>query len=96
MANDRRIELPALTEVAGTFNIQSTGQVQDTCDDVFEPLKKNGSIRGSFTCVGEVANPGGEGSTPTVTGGPKKTNAATPLDVTSGSLLFGLAAAFFL
>lgn len=95
--NMSKIELPALTEVAGTFNIQSTGQVQKTCDDVFEPLKKNGSIRGSFTCVGEVANPGGEGSTPTITGGQaKKTNGATPLDVTGGSLLFGLAAAFFL
>lgn len=96
--NFSKIDLPALYEVGGAFNIQSTGEVQETCDEVFEPLSKNGSIKSNeFTCKGFVANPGGEGSTPTVTGaGAKKTNAATPLEVTGGSLLFGLAAAFFL
>jgi len=95
--NMSKIELPALTEVAGTFNIQSTGDVQGTCDKEFEPLKKNGSIRGDFTCVGSAVNPGSQGTTPTVTGAnAKKTNAASPLDVTAGSMLFGLAAAFFL
>lgn len=95
--NFSKIELPGLYEVAGTFNIQSTGEVQKTCDDVFAPLAKNDSIKGDFTCKGFLANPGGQGTDPTATGsGAKPTGAAASLEVTGGSLLFGLAAAFFL
>jgi hypothetical protein len=96
--NMSKIELPKIGEVKGAFNIQSTGEVQETCDKVFEPLKDDGTIRGEFFCKGFVANPGGEGTTPTVTGaGAKKTgNAAASLDVTGNAMLFGIAAAFFL
>jgi hypothetical protein len=95
--NKIRIELPALADVKGAFNIQSTGDVQKTCDDTFSPLHKKGKIQGNFVCVGRVENPGGEGSTPTVTGnGPKKTGAASAVHVQAGALLAGLAAVFFL
>jgi hypothetical protein len=86
----------------GTFNIQSTGDIQATCDKDFKPKNSQkggtGRIQGKYTCVGSVSNPGGEGTTPTPTGsGAKKTGAASSLNVQAGALSFaGLAAAFFL
>lgn len=99
--NMSEVALPSLNDVKGTFNIQSTGDIQGTCDDTFEPLKKKNKIQGDFTCVGAVANPGGEGTTPTVTGGSaKKTGspgAAANVQVQGAALgLVGLAAAFLL
>lgn len=92
-----RIELPSLGDVKGAFNIQSTGDVQGTCDDVFTPLADKNKIKGEFTCYGSVENPGGEGSTPVVTGSnPKKTGAASAVGVSGSALLAGLAAIFFL
>jgi len=99
--NFSEVSLPSLTDVTGTFNIQSQGDIQGTCDSKFKPLSNQGGsghIQGKYTCVGQVANPGGEGSSPTPTGsGAKKTNAASPLNVQAGALSFaGLAAALFL
>ncbi|KAF2740693.1 GPI-anchored cell wall organization protein Ecm33 [Polyplosphaeria fusca] len=92
------VELPALNDVKGAFNLQSTGDIQKACDDSFQPLKDKGKIQGNFVCKGSVANPGGEGSTPTVTGaGAKKTGAASALSIDTNALgLVGLAAAFLL
>jgi len=95
--NMSKSELPKLGDVKGAFNIQSTGSVQKTCDEVFEPLKNKGKIQGNYVCVGEVENPGGEGTVPTPTGGqPKKTNAASPLNIQGAALFGGIAAALFL
>ncbi|KAF2467122.1 GPI-anchored cell wall organization protein Ecm33 [Lindgomyces ingoldianus] len=93
------IQIPQLNDVKGAFNLQSTGDVQKECDDFFKPLKNKGKIQGKFVCVGSVAKPGGEGTTPTVTGASaKKTGAASTLNVQSNAAmgLMGLAAAFFL
>jgi len=96
--NMSSVELPSLHDVKGAFNIQSTGQIQDTCDKTFQPLKAKGNIHGSFTCKGEVANPGGQGTTPIVTGGHSKpSSAASAINLESNMIgLAGLAAAFFL
>ncbi|KAF2786664.1 hypothetical protein K505DRAFT_330199 [Melanomma pulvis-pyrius CBS 109.77] len=99
--NFSEVSLPSLTDVTGTFNIQSTGDIQNTCDTKFKPMSNQGGtsrIQGKYTCIGSVANPGGEGTTPTPTGsGAKKTGAASSLNVQAGALSFaGLAAAFFL
>lgn len=95
--NITKIDLKALSDVRGAFNIQSTGDIQETCDNTFKPMKGKGKIQGEYKCVGEVADPGGEGHNPTKTGGqPQKTGAASALDVKSNALLFGVAAAFFL
>lgn len=93
-----RVELPALHDVKGAFNIQSTGDIQQTCDSTFKPLKSKGNIQGSYTCKGSVANPGGQGSTPIVTGSNgKPSGAASAVNLDSNMLgLAGLAAAFFL
>ncbi|ORY09375.1 hypothetical protein BCR34DRAFT_589356 [Clohesyomyces aquaticus] len=99
--NMSEIAIPSLNDVKGAFNLQSTGNVQDTCDNFFKPLKSKGKIQGKFVCVGSVAKPGGEGSTPSVTGtgaGAKKTGAASSLNAPGGAAvgLMGLAAALFL
>jgi hypothetical protein len=94
--NFSKLSIPSLNDVKGAFNVQSTGDVQQTCDSDFQPLKDKGKIQGKFVCKGSVANPGGEGTTPTPTGsGAKKTNAASPLSIDTNAFgLIGLAAAF--
>ncbi|KAF2117768.1 GPI-anchored cell wall organization protein Ecm33 [Lophiotrema nucula] len=96
--NFSKLEIPALNDVKGAFNVQSTGDVQQTCDSDFKPLKDKGKIQGKYFCQGSVANPGGEGTTPVATGaGAKKTGAASSLNVDANALgLIGLAAAFLL
>jgi hypothetical protein len=91
-----RVSLPALDNVEGTFNIQSTGDIKKTCDDNFQPLKDASKIQGSYTCEGKVEQPGGEGSDPTSSDGDDKTGAASPINVRVGALFAGLAAALFL
>lgn len=99
--NITEVSLPSLNDVKGAFNLQSTGDIQSTCDNTFKPLKSQGKIQGKYVCVGEVAKPGGEGTTPTVTGTggtTKKTGAASALNAPGNAAvgLMGLAAAFFL
>jgi len=97
--NFSEVTTPVLNDVKGAFNLQSTGDVSKPCDDFYKPLKTKGKIQGKFECVGQVEKPGGQGTTPTVTGsGSKKTGAASSLNVQSNAAmgLFGLAAAFFL
>jgi hypothetical protein len=96
-----RVDISKLNEVTGAFNLQSTGDIQDTCDKVFKPLKDKSKIRGKFTCTGKVAKPGMEGSTPSVTGsaGTSKPSGGAASNVKiQGSALVGgfMAAAFFL
>ncbi|KAF2184390.1 GPI-anchored cell wall organization protein Ecm33 [Zopfia rhizophila CBS 207.26] len=97
--NFTEVSLPALNDVDGAFNLQSTGDVQGQCDDFFKPLSDKKRIKGKFTCFGSVAKPGGQGTTPTVTGAnSKKTGAASTLNVQKNAAmgLMGLAAAFFM
>jgi hypothetical protein len=94
--NITKVSLPALDNVEGTFNIQSTGDIKKTCDDNFQPLKDASKIQGSYTCEGKVEQPGGEGSDPTSSDGDDKTGAASPINVRVGALFAGLAAALFL
>jgi len=97
--NFSKIETPVLNDVKGAFNLQSTGDVQDVCDNFYKPLKSKDKIRGKFECVGQVEKPGGQGTKPTVTGSKsQKTGAASHLNVQSNAAmgLMGLAAAFFL
>jgi hypothetical protein len=97
--NFSKIATPVLNDVKGAFNLQSTGDVQEVCDKFYKPLKNKEKIRGKFECVGQVEKPGGQGTTPTVTGSKSsKTGAASHLNVQSNAAmgLMGLAAAFFL
>jgi hypothetical protein len=97
--NFSEIATPALNDVKGAFNLQSTGDVQKTCDEFYKPLKSKDKIQGKYECKGQVVTPGGQGTKPSTTGGKSTpTGAASTLDVQSNVAmgLFGLAAAFFL
>lgn len=101
--NFSEVSLPSLAQVDGSFNIQSTGDIQKTCDEVFKPKSGSGKpIRGKFQCVGQVSNPGNIDSTPTPTGSgspstSKPTGAASSIHVQQGVLgLAGLAVIAFL
>lgn len=97
--NFTEVSTPALNDVKGAFNLQSTGDVSKPCDEFYKPLKSKGKIQGKYVCVGEVEKPAGQGSTPTSTGSnPKKTGAASSLNVPSAAAmgLMGLVAALFL
>ena len=52
---DDSVELPALTEVYGGFNLQSSGNF--SCS-AFDKDHSNGVIRGTYTCKGDLQNPG--------------------------------------
>jgi hypothetical protein len=98
--NFSEVSLPSLTSVGGSFNIQSTGDIQKTCDSVFKPMSGK-QIQGKYQCVGQVINPGGIDSKPSTTGTggtTKPTGAAASVHVQQGLLGFAgiAAAAFFL
>lgn len=62
--NHRSVTLPALTDVAGGFNMQTSGQFD--CSP-FQNYKTNQVIKGTFTCAGSESKPGTAGTTPSST-----------------------------
>lgn len=79
----------------GTFNLQSTGNVTETCA-FYEPLKKKNWIEGKFFCKGTLVDPGQQGSKPTEQDGSSQTGAATSLSAVNGALGLAAMAAVFL
>ncbi|KAL8737395.1 MAG: hypothetical protein Q9181_001732 [Wetmoreana brouardii] len=53
------VELPALTQVQGAFNMQTSGKFD--CSG-FDKLEQNKVIRGDYTCIGSETKPGGQGT----------------------------------
>jgi hypothetical protein len=80
--NFTKADLPALSDVRGGFNLQSSGTID--CDG-FNTAHNNGVIKGSkYVCKGNQATPGTAGSTSTSTGSsPKKTGAAGRVSLSS-------------
>lgn len=62
--NHCSVTLPALTDVAGGFNMQTSGQFD--CSP-FQTYKTNQVIKGTFTCAGSESKPGTAGTTPSST-----------------------------
>lgn len=91
--NMSNVETPALELVEGTFNLQSTGNVTETCA-FYENLKGDG-IKGKYFCKGKLVDPGQQGSKPTEQGS-SKTGAATSLSAVNGALSLAAMAAVFL
>lgn len=58
------VELPALTQVQGAFNMQTSGKFDCSA---FDKLNQNKVIRGSYTCSGSETKPGTAGSKPSGT-----------------------------
>ncbi|KAJ8108180.1 hypothetical protein OPT61_g8354 [Boeremia exigua] len=92
--NMSNVETPALELVEGTFNLQSTDNVTETCA-FYEGMKKTG-IKGKFFCKGKLVDPGQQGSKPTEQGDSSKTGAATSLSAVNGALGLAAMAAVFL
>ena len=91
-----RVDLPALTQVQGAFNIQTSGTFDCSA---FDTLHKNKAIRGNYHCQGSATKPGPDGSSPSSsnTGGKSsKTGAAVhfeaniPMLISGSSLIAGL------
>ncbi|KAL9042218.1 MAG: hypothetical protein Q9180_000761 [Flavoplaca navasiana] len=57
--NFTEVQLPALTQVQGAFNLQSSARIDCTA---FDELSSTNVIRGKYTCLGLRARPGGEGT----------------------------------
>jgi hypothetical protein len=89
-----RVETPALNNVAGAFNLQSSDNVTASCS-FYKPLKDKKLIQGSYVCKGKLVNPSTEGSKPTEQSGDKK-NAAGTLSAMNGALGLAAMAAVFL
>lgn len=89
------VETPSLDSVKGTFNLQSTGNVNESCA-FYQPLKDKKLIEGKFFCKGKLVDPGQQGNKPTSQSGSDKTGAATSLSAVNGALGLAAMAAVFL
>ncbi|KAL8953790.1 MAG: hypothetical protein Q9222_000355 [Ikaeria aurantiellina] len=58
------VELPALTQVQGAFNMQTSGKFDCSA---FDELDDNKVIRGDYVCSGSETKPGGAGTKPSGT-----------------------------
>lgn len=91
-----RVELPALEDVGGQFNLESSGDLD--CGPLEDQLE--GPVRGSFNCQGGVDDPQSLDPTRTGSGSRPTGNAAVPLSQAPGVVsllaLFGGAAQFLL
>lgn len=87
------VETPKLNSVSGTFNLQSTGNVTETCA-TYQSLKDKKLIEGKYKCVGTVVDPGQQGHNPTSQNGSKSgasssaVNGALGLAALAAVLLF--------
>lgn len=92
------VSLPALSDVRGAFNLQSTKNINSACDH-FEPLSgQNNVIKGEYTCS-QTSNPQGTGTLPdgTNSGSSSTTSssAALPMLIPGATGLLGVVAAIF-
>ncbi|KAL8695321.1 MAG: hypothetical protein Q9218_000220 [Villophora microphyllina] len=58
------VELPALTQVQGAFNMQTSGKFDCSA---FDKLDQNKVIKGHYVCQGSETKPGGAGTKPSGT-----------------------------
>jgi hypothetical protein len=85
------VSTPKLDNVKGAFNLQSSGQLNDTCD-FYKDLHSKKLIQSKdYTCEGTLIDPGTQGHDGTKqSGSGDKKGAATSLSPVNGAL--GLAA----
>ncbi|TKA81538.1 hypothetical protein B0A49_00452 [Cryomyces minteri] len=99
--NFSNVSLPAISDIRGAFNMQSTGDITDACNNFKSLSGQNNVIKGKFTCAGSQVKPGGAGTTPTSSGSSSSStsskSAAGALDVSSSAVmgLTGVLAAIF-
>ncbi|KAI9827042.1 MAG: hypothetical protein M1819_007034 [Sarea resinae] len=80
--NFTSVDLPALSDVRGGFNMQSSAPLDCSA---FQKEKSSGAIKGSFTCKGKLVKPSTKGSNPTASSSSSATSAsATKKSAASG------------
>lgn len=98
--NFSKVSTPKLSFVKGVFNLQSTGDFGNVCEDFYKPLQDKGKLqKGNYVCKGNLTKASTAGNTPsgTTDGGSKPKGAAVGLTVPSMFLGFaGLFAVLFL
>lgn len=85
-----RVDLPALTQVKGAFNLQTSGQFD--CSDFDKIHDSKAVIRGKYTCSGSKSDPGTADSTSTSTSSgssPSKTAAAAHFQLNAPIIMGG-------
>jgi len=93
------VSLPALGDVKGAFNLQSSSDITNACNH-FQPLSgQNNVIKGTYTCKGDAATPGGVGSVQggTNSGGSNSTSksGANTVYISGATGILGVVAAIF-
>lgn len=61
------VELPKLADVRGAFNLQSSGDLNNTCSNFKSLAGSNNVIKGTFTCSGAVEDPSSDPSSASAT-----------------------------
>jgi len=96
------LALPVISDVKGTFNLTSSGNINTTCSHFQKLSGKNNVIKGTYTCKGNTAsaNTSGSSATDGSTGnasGSGKTNAASTMALpgVATTALLGLVAIMF-
>lgn len=96
---------PELNDVRGAFTLVSAENIDDACSS-FEELKNGGTIKGTFTCRGEEADPengdqpegttkGSGGSSNSGSSSGSKDSAATSIQITGATGILGVVAVLF-
>lgn len=85
-SNIFRVSLPALTQVRGAFNIQTSGQFNCSA---FQKLSSSKAIKGKYVCTGNQQKPGTADPSTTSGGKSGKTGAAIHFEVSMPRILYG-------
>lgn len=89
-SNTFRVDLPALTQVKGAFNLQTSGEFD--CSSFNKIHDSKAVIRGKYTCSGGKSDPGTAESTSTSTStgsSASKTAAAAHFDLNAPIIMGG-------
>lgn len=89
-SNIFRVALPALTQVKGAFNLQTSGDFDCSAFDKIHDGKA--VIRGKYTCSGSQSHPGTADSSTTSTSSgssPSKTGAAAHFELNAPIIMGG-------
>ena len=81
-----RVQLPALTQVQGAFNLQTSARIDCSA---FDDLSSKKVIRGKYTCLGSRARPGSQGTGSGSDGGSEEESAAGQIQANLPTLLGG-------
>lgn len=93
--NMSKVESPKLDSVKGTFNIQSSDNLTESCN-FYQNLKNKKLIEGGYVCKGKLVDPGTQGHKPKDQAGNKQSAASTLSGMNAALGLAAMAAVFLI